>query len=291
MSRLPHVPLTHAGARELGRQLIRSQYPDWAARRREITAGLFIRANLDPMELGEQACNAADRLYPGGCDLREAARKLLDLHGEEPTRDVCRLLTAAFSTATGVDILSDVVGSALMQAYTGDGDTSEGWTTPREVSNFLEQRRTRLDQHLPLGPVPRGKQAPHTQLNVAAAETYKVQRYGSQFKVDEMDIMDDDVSVLTEPARIFGLESLSLKLNLVYSVLLANATLDADSVALFETASHANLATNSPLTSASLAVAVGKMRVQTVEGEPVHPRAAISYRASGIGGTRSGVAA
>jgi len=79
--------------------------------------------------------------------------------------------------------------------------------------------------------------------------------------VDEQDIIDDMLGALRETPAEMGDAAARLRPDLVYSILLANATL-SDTVALFSAATHANLQTSSALTSATLRDAIESIMTQ-----------------------------
>lgn len=235
---------------------------------REMVGGLLLAAGIEErvepklLQLGE------DRYGARGATLGDIAREVLGLVGAvDPINSVGRI-EAAFSTATGADVLSTAVNTAFMSAYQSSPDSTAGWLVEREVSDFKTNRRLRASYPEKLEPLPRGGEASHVSVNLVGAESYRAIRYARQFTVDAQDAVSEDVDAILQPAMLLGRGAVRLKLDLVYSELLANGAL-ADAVALFHS-THGNLDTTATLSATTLDAAIAGMSEQTEADAPLN---------------------
>jgi hypothetical protein len=234
-----------------------------------MSAALCLRAGL-PCGAGPLSADdyqrAEDRYDAGGAGAVEIALNILGIIGApDPRTDRARIL-AAFSSATGTDVLTGAINQSFMTGYRSSPDTTRGWVVEREVADFRENRRIRAGVEA-LHALPRGGTPDHVALDLGSgAETYHAHRFARQFVVDEQDLADDIEPILA-PAVLLGRGALRLKLDLIYSVLLANAAL-ADGVALFHS-DHGNLRTTAALATATLDTALADLHLQTENSAPV----------------------
>jgi hypothetical protein len=198
---------------------------------------------------------------------REAALEVVKMTGTPDPQNSRDRFEAAFSSATGSELFSGLVNSAMMQPFAGSADSTAGWISEVEVRDFRENRRLRSKFSEPLKKLPRGESAEHVASDTSAAETYRVARYARTFEVDFQDLVDDDLDALTQPGLMLGRGALRLKLDLVYSVLMANAAL-ADSVTLFD-ATHNNSNTSAALAAGTLDTSMASMRNQQENSVPL----------------------
>lgn len=239
----------------------------------EMICGMLLQAKLDPTvgpnrKHSERMANAAFDRYGGtGLTAREAVLEVLQMTGTPDPLNWRDRFEAAFSSATGSELFSGLVNTAMMQAFAGSADSTQGWIAEVEVRDFRENRRLRSQFSEPLKKLPRGESAEHVASDTSAPETYKVARYARMFEVDFQDMTDADTDALTQPALTLGRGALALKLDLCFAVLLANAVL-ADSVAMFD-ATHNNSNTSAALASATLDTSIASMRNQTENSVPL----------------------
>ena len=225
----------------------------------ELKAGLFLRANIDPVPVfgATNAQRAEDAFGAAGCSILEASKRILDICGDRRGQDHLGMIESAFSGATGDAIFSGLVNSVLVAPFRAT-DSTTGWVHQQEVTNFKSNRRLRSKRVEELALLPRGQTAEHLQPDFADAESYFAHRFARQFNVDARDLLDEDVDALVVPARLFGNAALSLKKDLIYSRLLANDDL-SDAAALFNAASHNNLNTGAALSEANLDAGIAAM--------------------------------
>jgi hypothetical protein len=175
----------------------------------------------------ERVLNEADRY---------TAMSLVDI-----CREACRLDGSPVNLRTsGAEVFRTAVsGSALAQIFTTNvnaqflsgyadfADSTTGWCTESDVSNFLTNERDMMGKFGSLTKLAKGRPADH--LNTSDwKESYKISRYAGQFVVDEQDILNDRFGALEQSPQDMGLTAAQIRPNLVYYIILANPNLDYD---------------------------------------------------------------
>lgn len=182
-----------------------------------------------------------------------------------------RIIEAAFSGSALTDVFTTSVNATLLESYMQAPDTTQDWTSSTDVADFKTNERIRLAKGSDLEKLPRGKEAAHHDRS-DVKEEYKIARYAKQFVVDEQDIIDDNLSALRTFPEDMGAAAARLRPDLVYSILLANDTL-ADTVALFDNSTHANVQTSAALTEANLKTLIALIELQQDNGVTLNLRA------------------
>ena len=157
-------------------------------------------------------------------------------------------------------IFTTSVNAAMRQGYEEAPDTSD-WVREVDVRDFQTQEE--LDVKVSgglerIGPGGIAKQASISDVR----ETWKIYRFAKQAVLDEMDLINDRLGALNEFPLELGRAARRIKPDMVYSLLIANPTLVADSTALFDASTHVNL-TSAALSAASLKAGITAMRKQT----------------------------
>lgn len=191
--------------------------------------------------------------------LFDICREAVQLDGGVVRGSRSEIIQAAFSGSSLTNIFTTSVNAALLTAYQQAGDTTQGWTSTVDVADFKTNERHRMVIGNDLNLLPRGKEAQHLERS-DVKETYSIFRYAKQFVVDEQDIIDDRMNALSDTPRQMGAAAARLRPDLVYYIILANAALNADSIALFH-ASHNNLETTAALSAATLKTAIKDIEV------------------------------
>lgn len=232
----------------------------------EIKAGLCLGAGIGPS--GDEFFfeSARERFGGSGLDLFQASGEILNVLGLPDPGSKPGRIRAAFSSATGTELLENVVNTAFMDGFQASPDTT-AWCVGKQISNFLPNRRLRLSISEKLLRLPRGQEADHVTLGLVGAEEYSVSRFARQIVLDEQELTGGELAEILEPFTVLGRAAGSLRTDLVYSVLLSNASL-ADGVALFHS-THANLNTSSALAVDKLDTGLRLMREQTENSHPV----------------------
>ena len=174
-------------------------------------------------------------------------------------------IRAAVSGGQLADIFSTNINALLIQKLLEETDTTAGWTRDSDAANFQTMERTRLTKGPRLTKHQRGGEADNA-TRADVSQSYKISRYSQQFKVDEMDIIDDRFNALQDIPNEMGLACTRLRPDLVYSILLSNPTInkeDGTSSALFNASqpgSQSNYdASGAALASATLQAGIAKM--------------------------------
>lgn len=175
------------------------------------------------------------------------------------------------STSSLSNIFTNVVTAQVLQSYEATMDTTQGWVREADVPNFKTNERYLMSKGNDLDVLPRGSEADHDTWD-DSAETYKIARFAKQFGVDEQDIIDDMFNALLDKPQDMAEAAAQLRPNLVYFILMNNAALQADNVALFHLASHGNLRTGAGLSPTTLQRAIQDMWVQTQNGRTLNLR-------------------
>lgn len=239
---------------------------------RAIGAGLVHRAGLAviPPNASDERRRELEQIAELGDRYRDSSlvdvcRMALQLAGQTIPHQRGDMIRAAVSTAELTNIFTTVVNASMLSAYAETPDTTAAFTREMEVPDFKLNERIFLGKTAELEQLPRGDTAKHA-TRADQVERYKVARYAKQFVVDDQDIIDDRFNALMDMPNEMGMAAGRLRPDLVYAILLANAALDADSVALFHAATHGNLLTSSAFTKANLILAITAMNTQQQDG-------------------------
>ena len=199
-----------------------------------------------------QIMDAAHRY--SSMSLVDMAREAIRIDGRDCPHDREEMIRAAFSGGSMTNIFTTNVNAQLLVGYLEAPDSTIGWVAEKDVDNFKTQERPRVEVGPGLEKLPRGGEAEHAAFE-DTAESYKIARYAKQLAVDEQDIIDDSFDALGDTPMRLGQAARRLKPDLVYAILLANATLAGTSRALFNS-TDGNLLTNAALAADKLRAAI-----------------------------------
>lgn len=151
------------------------------------------------------------------------------------------------------------VYARLIEGWNLVGDSTVGWCDEEDVPNFLAQEEIALDLQGRPEQHAQGKTAPDITVS-DKHETYRAYRFARKGSIDELDIINDRLGAVMRIPRLMGQAFRRMRPNLVYSTLLANPTLVADTKAVFH-ADHGNLGTGA-LAAAGLAAGLTAISTQ-----------------------------
>lgn len=220
----------------------------------------WLRAGLNT----EQRQRAMDASWEfRDMNMVDLCRAACRIDGKEPTERSHRgYIQAAVSGGSLGDIFNTSVNAVLIQKLEEAGDTTVGWTQERDANNFQPMDTTRLVKGNKLTPHARGGQADSAE-RAAINEQYKISRYSQIFTVDEQDMIDDAFQALKDIPDEMALACSRMRPDLVYSILLANAALQATGQSLFsetQPETQSNLkASSGSLDSTNLQVGIASM--------------------------------
>jgi hypothetical protein len=254
------------------------------AEHRALGLGLFLRTGATDAQLetaikrdaGTRAAGKWEPVAEQAFKFRD--RSLLEIAHEAAKLDKADVgynredtMRAAVSGGSLTNIFTTSVNAYMMAAWDDEVDTTL-FCQERDVQNFKNIDVIDFMPGSDLNKQARGGTAQHAKPQ-DTKETYKIARYTKQFIVDEQDLIDDNISALTDMPRAFGRAAKRLRPDLVYSIMLANAALNADGVALFH-ATHNNLLTGagSALQASAMKTALSQMQKQTYDGHAINVR-------------------
>lgn len=173
--------------------------------------------------------------------------------------DPAEAFRSAVSGSTLSAIFTTNVNAQFLGGWEETADSTVGWVSESDVPNFLTQERAQMGKFGKLKKLAKGKKADHLDTD-DKKEEYKIARYAGQFVIDDQDIINDRFGALEQfSPREMGSSARTLRPDLVYAILLANAAL-SDNVALFH-ATHGNTTTGA-LAAATLKTAITLMLKQ-----------------------------
>lgn len=234
---------------------IPGRLPDW------------LRADINS-DVRQRAMENAHRL--SDVALVDLCRECVRLDGGAVTSNRDDMIRSAVSGGSLSAIFTGVVNAELLGSYAEYPDSTRGWVAESDVPDFKADERASMGKFGSVSKHARGGEAAHLDVG-DSKESSKLARYTGQWVIDEMDIIDDRFGAIEQmsPSEM-GLTAAALRPDLVYAILLANAALDADSVALFHS-THANTATNA-LSAANIEAAIAAMGKQRIRSRPLNVR-------------------
>lgn len=235
---------------------------------RALGAGLAQRGGLNVIDEHATKTERADqeRAMEEGrryrdMSLCDVVREALRLDGVTIPTTRNEQIRAAVSGASLTAIFTTSVNAQLMTSFLEAPDSTVGLTRDVDVADFKMNERFSLGKAGELDKLPRGDSANHVTIG-DKKEEYKIARYAKQFVIDEQDIIDDSQNALLDMPQQMGKSAARLRPDLYYSILLANAALGADSIALFHS-DHNNLSTSNALAALTLQAGITAVAKQT----------------------------
>jgi ATP-dependent protease ClpP protease subunit len=208
------------------------------------------RNEFSSLSLSELARDALARngVRGGFDDKREMVGRAFTMAGAHGTSD--------FAT-----ILENIQGKAALQGWEAAEETFEAWTRKGSLSDFKSTKRVGVGLFDALPAI--AESGEYTYGTVSdRGEPIALATYGKVIRITRQAIINDDLSLLGDLPRKMGMAAKRTVGNLVYAILTGNPTM-ADGVALFHTATHANLlGSGTALSVASLGAAWAAMRIQ-----------------------------
>lgn len=202
--------------------------------------------------------------------LVDLCRECVRLDGRTSSANRDDMIRSAVSGGSLTAIFTGVVNAELLSSYTEYPDSTRGWVAETDVPDFKTDERAAMGKFGALSKHARGGEAGHLDIG-DSKESSRIARYSGQWVIDEMDIIDDRFGAIEQasPGEM-GNSAAALRPDLIYAILLANAALDADSVALFHS-THANTATNA-LSATNLEAGIAAMGKQRIRARALNVR-------------------
>ncbi len=193
----------------------------------------------------------------------DLCREALTISKMESPIERRELVTRAFSTPTVSTIYTTAMGAVLLSNLGDMNDSTQGWTREITVKNYKKAELHRMEGG-GLKKRVRGEKAQHAKF-ADTMEGLKVNDFASVLIIDHQDAIDDELGAWDTALREYARAVKSLRPDVVYAILAANAALETDNTALFH-ADHSNLLTSSALNMANLQIALAAMASQRGPG-------------------------
>lgn len=232
---------------------------------RAVTAGEQMRG-MSLFDIARHACAIdAQNGVPG-------ALRTMPLNRDE-------MIRGAVSGSALSAIFTDSVNASMVRSYEDYPDSTQGLVRESTANDFKSHDRIAVGKTGALTRLARGGEADHTQIDTES-ESARIYRFAEQFSVDEQDIIDDRMDILSDMPREMANAAARLRPDLVYYTLLKNAVM-RDSVALFDASTHKNYGTTSTALAAgtlqAAIAAMAKQRYTNADGKTVPLNIAPKY--------------
>ena len=145
------------------------------------------------------------------------------------------------STSDFANILANVANKSLLKGYQESEETYSLWTGKGSLSDFKIVSRVDTGLFPSLTEVPEGAEYNYATIS-DRKEQVALATYGKLFGITRQAVINDDLNAFSKVPQKMGRAAKRTIGNLVYAVLTSNPAM-SDSVALFHTATHKNLAT------------------------------------------------
>lgn len=166
------------------------------------------------------------------------------------------------SSFTGPAAIAEAVAVAVNEGFASAKDSTD-WCSTVPLKTFKENVRATMREDHSLRPLARGGTAELLAVDIDLAESYSAVRYARHWQLDEQDIIDDNLDLVSRIPFRLAAAAKRLRADLTYSHLLDNAAL-SDGTELFHT-DHGNFGT-AALSGPNLALAIKWMRGQSNDG-------------------------
>lgn len=137
-------------------------------------------------------------------------------------------------------LLADVVNKTLRQAYEESPQTFGPIVRRTTIPDFKEVKRLQLGESPALVKVEEHGEFTHGTIG-EGREKYALATYGRVFAITRKALVNDDLDAFSRTPTGFGRQARNLESDLVWQQITTNPNM-GDGVALFQTATHANLA-------------------------------------------------
>jgi len=179
------------------------------------------KSGLGEKVLGAQAMEMGERL--GAAHMMDICRAaLLSEHRDVPHGRL-DLVRASLSTLSLPTALGNVANKLLLDAYNETPATWRSFCAVRSVSDFKTNTAIRPSFTGALQPVAPGGELKHGTVAESTMQ-YSIDTFGKLLSVDRRDIINDDLGLFEDAASAHGRAAMRSLNDLVYSVLLANAS-------------------------------------------------------------------
>jgi hypothetical protein len=225
-----------------------------------LAASVMLRAGLEPLAVkayGEQACDTARKARIN--NLVDLAAHALRIGGRSPGEfsGEGEMIRAAFSNASLPNILSNVVGRTLVEAYQETTNDWRAFAFVASAQDFRPQQGIRpaaIENLDSLGPAGEIK---HGTLGEEATYPWQVGTYARMIGVTRETIVNDDLGFVSQLAPMLGVAAGRSLNDLIWRTIMGGET-----AGFFASGNGNLLTTGSALGVTGLGAAVAAMRSQ-----------------------------
>lgn len=226
------------------------------ATREVLEDALVLRAGYEDVILkdktnGQRRAETAHKLRD--LSLLDICRHALVIEGREVPMGREDTIRAAFSTLSLPIILGNVANKSLLRGYTLFPETWRKWCGIGQVSDFKTVTRARLTDTGALEKVGSGGEVKYGGAE-EEYEQYNIATYAKNWAITRVQIINDDLQVITKLPMTMGIAAQTLIGDLVYAHLMINGPMK-DGLALF-VSGHSNLNTGKALSAENLKTAL-----------------------------------
>jgi len=168
--------------------------------------------------------------------LAEECVRLAGLRRPLGPNDLVRL---ALTTADFPNVLANVAGKVLLDAYNYAGASYRRWTKQSTAPDFKTLSRVRIGEFPVFEELPEGGQIRYGSVE-EGKEQYAIATYAKGVLIDRRVIINDDLGAIDQMFTGIGVQAAVLENKTVYTILNSNPNM-SDGTALFH-ANHGNLA-------------------------------------------------
>lgn len=168
----------------------------------------------------------------------DLCRFALEMQGIEAPLERKQIATRSMSTPAVSTIYSTAIGAVLLDNLGTMMDSTIGWSAERDAKSFKEQELHRLEGGK-LRRRERGTKAKSARFS-DSMECYRVHEFAENLLLDRQDLVDDEIGAWLTATEEYSRSILSLRPDLVLSLLMSNPAMKTDNVNAFH-ADHGNI--------------------------------------------------
>ena len=215
---------------------------------------IYLRAGV---KIGKPAEGAEDLR---GYSLRELARESLRRANLETGGNVMQMVGRALTTSDFPLLLANIANKELLRGFEQNEETWQVWAGTGSVPDFKTLDILAASEFSNLEEVVEGGEFKFSKRS-EKREQVQVLTFGKLYWLSRQAIINDDLGAITDAPRGMGEAAARLVGDTVYNVLINNAAMVEDDVALFN-AAHDNLLTDAALSITSIQNSIKQMKLQ-----------------------------
>jgi phage head maturation protease len=175
--------------------------------------------HLAEKHLGADAAQRARDMR--ATNLVDLCRAALMIDGKDAPHGRDGMIRAALSTYALPVALGDAANKVLFEAYTESPATWRAFAAVKSAVDFKDHTGVRPSDSGELTQLAQGGEIKHGSIKEATFK-YSVDTFAKMLSIDRRDIINDDLSMFDDTARLLGKSAMRSLSDLVYKVLLAN---------------------------------------------------------------------